>query len=171
MGFVVTWFLLAALWLALSGFLDTPHLVFGFCSVTLVSLLSHRHVAAGDVAAGIRMLLGLALYAPWLLWQIVVANVDVFLRIAGFRDIEPHIIRFRPELKTDFGRVTLANSITLTPGTVTVAIEDGEFIVHALSREAADAVLEGSMARKVAVLEGPASDDGEGPASDDGEGA
>ena len=155
MGFVVTWILLAALWMGLSGYFDAVHLIFGFFSVTLVSLISHRHLTGGgDVGRGIGQIVRLALYVPWLLWQIVLANVDVMLRIFGFRDIDPCIIRFRPDLDTDFGRVTLANSITLTPGTVTVEVEGGEFVVHALSREAADAVLEGAMARKAKAVEG-----------------
>ena len=74
----------------------------------------------------------------------------------GFREVDPCVIRFDPEPESDFGRVTLANSITLTPGTVTVVIEDGTFVVHAISREAADAVLEGTMARKVRGVEGAA---------------
>ena len=160
MGFVVTWVLLAALWIGLSGFFDPVHLIFGFVSVTLVSLLSHRHLfgggaaGSGQVGTSIQRVVRLALYTPWLLWQIVLANFDVALRVMGFREIDPVVIRFRPELSSEFGLVTLANSITLTPGTVTVDIEGGEFIVHAITREAADAVLEGSMARKVHGLEG-----------------
>ena len=165
MGFVVTWLLLAALWIVLSGYFDAVHLIFGFCSVTLVSLISHRHLTGdGDVRRGVGRMVRLVLYLPWLLWQIVIANVDVMLRILGFRDIDPRVIRYRPELSSDFGRVTLANSITLTPGTVTVLLEDGEYVVHALSREAADAVLEGSMARKAAVVEGSAPDGSSGDA-------
>lgn len=158
MGFVVTWLLLAALWIGLSGYFDPVHLIFGFCSVTLVSLISHPHLTGGgDVLRGIGRMVRLVLYLPWLIWQIVVANVDVTLRILGFRDIDPRVVRFRPDLSSDFGRVTLANSITLTPGTVTVLLQDGEYVIHALSREAADAVLAGTMARKAAVVEGSAA--------------
>jgi len=163
-GLVVTWVLLAALWIGLSGFFDPIHLAFGFVSVTLVSLLSHRHLTGGDeggtggasggIALGVMRIVRLALYAPWLLWQIVVANFDVALRVIGFREIDPVVIRFKPELTSDFGLVTLANSITLTPGTVTVDIEGGEFIIHAITQEAADAVIEGTMARKVRGVEG-----------------
>lgn len=157
MGFVVTWILLAALWIGLSGFFDGVHLTFGFVSVTLVSLLSQRHLTGeGAIGHGARRLVALALYVPWLLWQIVLANVDVALRVMGFREVDPSVIRFRPEIDSDFGAVTLANSITLTPGTVTVELEGGEFIVHAISPEAAQAVLEGAMARKVHKLEGAA---------------
>jgi multicomponent Na+:H+ antiporter subunit E len=161
-GFVVTWLLLAALWVGLSGFFDVIHLTFGAVSVTLVSLLSHRHLTGGgSVAVGMARLLRLALYIPWLLWQIALANLDVMLRIFGLKAIDPCVIRFTPELVSDFGRATLANSITLTPGTVTVDITDeGEFIVHALNREAADEVLSRVMETKVRRIEGSAAEDG-----------
>lgn len=156
MGFVVAWILLALLWLGLSGFYDPIHLAFGAVSVTLVSAISWRHLSGGGaIGKGIAQLVRLALYLPWLLWQIALANVDVMLRIFGTRPIDPCIVRFKPELVSDFGRATLANSITLTPGTVTVEItEEGEFIVHALNREAADAVLERVMERKARAIEG-----------------
>ena len=155
MSFVFTWVLLAALWIGLSGYFDVVHLVFGFVSVTLVSALSHKHLTGGgNVSRGVARLVRLFLYMPWLLWQVFIANIDVLLRVFGFRDIDPCVIRFTPDLHSDFGKVTLANSITLTPGTVTVDIEGDEFIVHALSREAAEAVLAGAMERKAKMIEG-----------------
>ena len=157
MSFVATWVLLAALWIGLSGFFDGIHLTYGFAAVTLVSALSHKHLSgARNLGLGLTRLARLFLYVPWLLWQIVLANVDVMLRILGVREIDPLVIRFRPEVESDFGVATLANSITLTPGTVTVEIADGEFIVHALSREAADGVLTRVMENKVKRVEGGA---------------
>ena len=160
MGFVVAWILLALLWLGLSGFYDPIHLVFGAVSVTLVSAISWRHLSGGgSIATGVARLVRLVLYVPWLLWQIALANVDVMLRIFGARPIDPCVVRFKPELVSDFGRATLANSITLTPGTVTVEItEEGEFIVHALNREAADAVVARIMEKKVQGVEGRGRD-------------
>ena len=156
MKFLVTWIVLAALWIGLSGFTDPVHLTFGFLSVTLVSLISNRHLMGDDPKPGMAgRLLRLVLYLPWLIWEIVVANLDVMLRVFGLRDIDPCIIRFRPELTDDFGKTVLANSITLTPGTVTVEIEaDGTYVVHALSREAADGVLSGRMEAKVRGVAG-----------------
>ncbi|MBR0069480.1 MAG: Na+/H+ antiporter subunit E, partial [Synergistaceae bacterium] len=59
-------------------------------------------------------------------------------------DVEPCIVKFNTKLKTEPARIALANSITLTPGTITVSLEGDELLVHALSREMADG-LEGSM--------------------------
>ncbi len=156
MRFLITWIVLAALWIGLSGFTDPVHLTFGFLSVTLVSLISTRHLLGDEAAPGTAgRLLRLILYLPWLLWEIVVANLDVMLRVFGLRGIEPCVIRVRPDLEGDFGKTVLANSITLTPGTVTVEIEaDGTFVIHALSREAAEGVLSGRMEAKVRRVEG-----------------
>ncbi len=160
MSFLVTWIVLAALWIGLSGYLDVVHLTFGFCSVTLVSALTHKFMTGGrNVGEGLTALVRLFLYVPWLLWQVFLANIDVLLRVFGFREVDPCVIRFTPDLHTDFGKVTLANSITLTPGTVTVDLEGDEFIVHAISREAADAVLKGAMERKAKSIEGEGASD------------
>lgn len=158
MGFVVTWLLLALLWIGLSGFYDPIHLAFGAVSVTIVSAMSWKHLTGrGSIGRGVARLARLALYTPWLLWQITLANVDVMLRIFGVRPIDPCVVRFTPELTSAFGITTLANSITLTPGTVTVEITDeGEFIIHALSREAAEEVLKRVMEQKARAIEGAA---------------
>ena len=93
-------------------------------------------------------------YAPWLIWEIVKANVDVARRILhpGL-PIEPHVVRIRAGQKTDLGRVIYANSITLTPGTVTIGEHGSELTVHALTREAAEGLATGEMDRRVSSLE------------------
>lgn len=156
MRFLVTWITLALFWILLSGHWDAIHLTMGFLSVTVVALISSRHLAAGsDVKTEAGRFVRLVRYAPWLLWQIVVANVDVLLRVLGFRPVEPRVVRFKPKVESEFGRVTLANSITLTPGTVTVEVEeDGTFIVHALAPSFARDVLGGAMADRVHKVEG-----------------
>lgn len=157
MGFVVTWLLLAGLWLGLSGFFDPIHLLFGAVSVTFVTALSHRYLTAGGpLGRGLRRLFGLLAYSPWLLWQVALANYDVLLRVLGIRRVDPQVVRFRPGLASEFGKVTLANSITLTPGTVTVEVAGGEFIVHAIAPEPAADLAEGAMVRRVRRLEGGA---------------
>ncbi|MBU1343688.1 MAG: Na+/H+ antiporter subunit E, partial [Proteobacteria bacterium] len=96
-------------------------------------------------------------YMPWLIWEIVKANFHL-LYIAfhpRMKDlIDPHIITFKTNLKSDIAITTLANSITLTPGTITVTADsDGVFRVHAIDRESAEA-LPGTMLKKVAQVFG-----------------
>ncbi|MDJ0973087.1 MAG: Na+/H+ antiporter subunit E [Planctomycetota bacterium] len=158
MGFVLTWLVLAGLWFGLSGYTDAIHLTFGAVSVTLVTFMSYKHLmGGGPVGTGVGRAIRTVIYLPWLFWQITVANIDVMLRIAGFRPVEPRMIRFKAELDSDYGRVLLANSITLTPGTVTVEVgDDNVYVVHAISPEAAQGIIEGAMEAKVRGVEGDA---------------
>jgi multicomponent Na+:H+ antiporter subunit E len=97
---------------------------------------------------GVRFLL----YLPWLLYQIILSTLHVtFLALhPKMKDqIDPIIVTFRTSLKSDIAMVALANSITLTPGTITVRIEDGIFYVHAISRKAAEG-LPGEMEERLA---------------------
>jgi multicomponent Na+:H+ antiporter subunit E len=66
------------------------------------------------------------------------------------KPIDPRIIRFKTKLESDISWVTLANSITLTPGTITMDIKDGEFFVHALDKKVADDLHAGEMEDRVA---------------------
>jgi multicomponent Na+:H+ antiporter subunit E len=92
------------------------------------------------------------LYVPWLIYQVVLANFHVAKLVLSPEKIHPQIIRFKTKLKSDFSMVTLANSITLTPGTITMDIQDGEFIIHALSERVAVDLLSGDMENRVAHI-------------------
>lgn len=77
-------------------------------------------------------------YVCVLLWEIVKANFAVIKLITASRyDLEPVLVRFKTDLKTKQARVVLANSITLTPGTITVTLKDNEYVVHCLDKELA----------------------------------
>ena len=156
MRFVLTWLILAALWIGLSGHFDVIHLTWGLAAVTLVSALSARHLFHDtNLVAGTGAFFRLLAYLPWLVKQITLANIDVLLRVIGKRPVEPVLVHFEPELESEFGRVALANSITLTPGTVTVKIEeDGTFLVHAIGPDAAEGTLNGGMTERVRAVEG-----------------
>jgi multicomponent Na+:H+ antiporter subunit E len=94
-------------------------------------------------------------YLPWLLLEIVKSNIDV-AKIILSRDLpmRPHIIRTPTSQRTDVGRVIFANSITLTPGTITLAIRGDEIVVHALADEFAEGLETGEMDRRVCAMEG-----------------
>ena len=95
------------------------------------------------------------LYAPWLFWQVFKANVDVARRILTPRlPIAPRVIRVKASQKRDIARVIYANSITLTPGTVSLRLDGDEITVHALTREAAEELESGKMDRRVTRTEG-----------------
>src|SRR3546814_8150937 len=100
---------------------------------------------------------GALTYWPWLLLEIVKSNIDVARRILDpALPISPTMIRVKASQKTELGRVIYANSITLTPGTVSVQLADGTIEVHSLTAEGAESLEEGEMDRRVTAMEGTA---------------
>ena len=146
--------LLAATWLLLSGYYTTLLLALGALSCALVAALCWRTGIIDPEGHPNHLFLGLLLYIPWLLWEICKSNIDIARRILDPKlPIAPRVIRIKTSQKTHLGQVIYANSITLTPGTVSVEVEEGEITVHALTGETAAALLEGSMDRRVTRLE------------------
>lgn len=147
--------LLAAVWLLWSGHYGPLLLALGAASLALVLAISLRMRIVDEEGAPIHVLLRLLLYLPWLVLEIVKANVDVAFRILRPElPISPRLIRVKAGQRTDVARVIYANSITLTPGTVTIDTDGDDITVHALTREAAEGVLSGAMDRRVRRVEG-----------------
>ncbi len=150
----LTFCIMAIFWVLLSGIFDMFHLISGLICCNLVSLLSHDLLIKGKSEKNLLKLLRLLFYIPWELWQIVLANIDVAYRVLHPKmPIDPLIIEFDTTLRKDFSLTTLANSITLTPGTVTILVkpERGRFWVHALSKKSANAlIVDQTMQKKVA---------------------
>jgi multicomponent Na+:H+ antiporter subunit E len=94
-------------------------------------------------------------YVPWLLWEILKANVDVARIILHPKlPIRPHLFRVEASQRSEVGQVIYANSITLTPGTISLDVRDNGILVHALTDEAADELKKGEMDGRVTRLEG-----------------
>lgn len=82
-----------------------------------------------------------AQYMLTLVWEILKANLSVFRLIyTAEYELEPAVVHFKTDLRTTFARVLLANSITLTPGTITVALSGSEYTVHCLDKELAEGI-------------------------------
>jgi multicomponent Na+:H+ antiporter subunit E len=142
-------------WLLWSGHYNPLILGFGVASCVLVVYLSSRLGIVDREGHPIHLLIRLLTYGPWLVWAIIKANLDVSGRILkpGV-PISPQLIKVKANQKTDLGRVIYANSITLTPGTVSVDVDGEDFLVHAISKEAAADVETGDMDRRVSRFEG-----------------
>ena len=158
MAKVATFLVMFVFWVVMSGMFDGFHLTLGVISCLLVAHFSHKLLFFGESGTPwVRQALGLLGYLPWLFFQIVLASIDVARIVLHPRMldlIDPQIIHFNTRLKGSFARVTFAQSITLTPGTIAVSIHDDEFTVYALTRAGAES-LPGEMEQRVArALEG-----------------
>ena len=151
---LILFFVLCGAWLLLSGHWTAPLLSLGIASVLLVVLCAKRLGILDSEGLPLRLLPGLARYAPWLAGQIVSASVDVARRIVDPRlPISPSIIHVEADQRSAVGRVSYANSITLTPGTISLDVADNQIEVHALTEQAAEQLTRGEMARRVCAME------------------
>jgi len=152
------WGFCFGLWLLLSGYFDVPLLLgFGALSCALAVFVAWRVEVIDPEERPLRLRFNVHVlgYWPWLLWQIVLSNLDVAKRILDPKlPISPALIALKPTQRSDLGRFVYANSITLTPGTVTTNLSGDTLEVHALTQEAADSLRKGDMDRRVARLEG-----------------
>ena len=150
---VATFAIMLIFWIVLSGMFDAFHMTLGVICCLLVAHFSHDLLFYGDdKAAWGRGCIGLIGYLPWLFYQIILANLEVAYVVLHPRmldKIDPHVVRFKTKLKRPISKVTFAQSITLTPGTITVSIHKDEVSVYALTRKASDA-LPGEMEERVA---------------------
>jgi multicomponent Na+:H+ antiporter subunit E len=146
---------LAGLWLLLSGHYGALLLTLGIVSVIFVTFIAHRMDVVDHEGHPIHLGWRASNYFLWLGWEIFKANIDVARIILDPKlPISPTLVRVPSTQKTALGHVIYANSITLTPGTVTMDIVNGELDVHALTRGAADELETGRMDRRATLMEG-----------------
>ncbi len=151
-GMLIT---LAALWLLLSGHYTVLVTSLGMLSVILTGWLSARmgllEYEQPDV---FRQTVRSVPYGFWLLKEIILSNIDVIKRILNPElPISPQVVLL-PSTQTDeLARVAYANSITLTPGTISIDVE-GKFIeIHALSESGVEGLMSGEMDKRITAVE------------------
>ncbi len=129
---------LAVLWFALSGQTSPFFIGLGVVSVLLTLWLAGRLRIIDRNASPYYRLPQMLVYLGWLIVEVVKANIAVIARVLGPRHaIDPAVVRLRTRARTDLGKALFANSITLTPGTVTIDVQGDKVMVHALVREKA----------------------------------
>ncbi len=146
---------LFVLWLLLSGHYTGLIMSFGVASSLGVCILANRLGVLEPDGRSFVFLLRLLLYIPWLIKEIVLSNIEV-AKVVWTPDlpIRPQVIRTRASQRTSLGLACFANSITLTPGTLSLdADEPGQMVVHALTDGTAEGLQSGEMNRRVAALE------------------
>ena len=160
MSFLITTIAMFLFWIALSGEFTFILITSGIVASLLTAYLSHDiFIGKADLKTEIGRVLKFGVYVPWLVWEVILANFEIaYLVLHPKSLIDPQIVRFKSHLKEDLGVVTLAHSITLTPGTITVEAKREEFVIHAIWLKSAKAVISGDMQRKVKWIEGDAKE-------------
>ncbi|MEJ5376679.1 MAG: Na+/H+ antiporter subunit E [bacterium] len=154
----ITFCIMFPFWLVLSGRFDLFHVTLGVISCGIVASFSGDLLVSAIGGGSLpKVARGFLRYIPWLLLQIFLSSLHM-LRLSlhpRMRElIDPRIITFKSGLKDELALVTFANSITLTPGTITVFVDlDGEFRVHAIDSKCAEA-LPGEMEQRVEAIFG-----------------
>lgn len=147
---------LFAFWLLLSGHYTLWLVGAGIVVSVGIALIGRLTGFSDEEGHPVELILGSLRYWPWLAIEIVKSSIDVARAILDpRRAIEPELFEISVGPRTAVGAVTYANSITLTPGTVTVAVdrEHDRFTIHALTRASADGVRSGEMDRRVVAFE------------------
>lgn len=141
-------------WLFNSGHYNYLILALGAASIAIVVLIAHRMDVVDHESQTIHLSLEYPRFGLWLIKEIVVANLTVVKHIwLGNKTITPTVKVIKASQTTDVGKVIYANSITLTPGTVTLGLVNDEIMVHALIQENIVALESGDMDSRVSRLE------------------
>lgn len=144
---------LGAFWLLLSGHYTPLLLLLGAASVILVVWFLRRMDRTDQEPAQLRPSIGLFLYLGWLLWCVIKANIDLARRIWDPKlPIRPVWTRLDTRVRTPVETTLYANSITLTPGTLTTDVGEDHFLIHSVSQEGIDELREGEMERRILKL-------------------
>ncbi len=145
---------LSLFWLLNSGHYNAAMLGMGACSVLLVTWIVHRMQALDHESTPAHLVLRLPRYLGWLALQVLASNLDIVRRVwRRETDIDPVVARLPLPQSSDLGRVIYANSINLTPGTLTIDMGEDYLLVHALSGDLCDALATDEMSARVSELE------------------
>lgn len=149
-----------ALWLTWSGHFSfkPPYtlFIFGLLSAGLVTWLCRRMGLVDGEMLPLHLTFRTLRYIPWLTWQVIVSCRDVL--VGGFRSkdtLDPQVMTVQADQKTSVGFVSYANSITLTPGTLSIELNPGErsIKVHAFNAKTAGDLAGGEMNRRIVEIE------------------
>ena len=157
-SFFLTWVILFAFWIVFSGKFDGFHITFGMIACTIVALISGDSLFSSPKPRRLILVwLRFIGYIPWLFYQIFQANLYVLYLVFHpkmMELIDPKVIEFDSRLISNISRTTFANSITLTPGTITVNVSVlGKFAVHCIDEKSGQS-LPGHMEAKIARVFG-----------------
>jgi len=130
--YLYTVIVLFVIWLFLTASLDPQELAFGLILSLIVAALTYEIFTTGGLSNLHPKKLAYAIaYIPYFLWAMIMANLDVAYRVLHpKRPIRPGVVKCKTVLNTDAGKLALANSITLTPGTITLDVDGENYFIH-----------------------------------------
>jgi multicomponent Na+:H+ antiporter subunit E len=165
---VIEFLVLFVFWLILSGKYEWKYIIIGIFAAGLVTIMTSDFLYSGknDIYSQqgnlfyvISCLWCWCAYIPWLVKEIVLASVHVAALVLNPKmPINPTLVRFKTQMKQEISLVTLANSITLTPGTITVDLKHNTYLVHALDPDSAGSLESGAMQNRIAHVFGEKSE-------------
>lgn len=150
---LILFLILLSLWLLMSGHYTFLIISLGILSCTFCVYVANRAKLIDDEGLPLFFLPRLLNYLIWLFKEILISNLNTAKAIIT-NNIEPETFTVKASQTTDVAKVTYANSITLTPGTVTTKIKNNTFEVHALNTDFGEDVRRNEMDKKVKLLEG-----------------
>lgn len=134
---LITTIVLALVWIAWSWHFEPLVVGFGVVAVVLTVALSKRMNILDEEGEPFEINIRLIRYIPWLVIEVLKANFQVAkLILDPEMPISPRLLKVRANQRTTLGQVIHANTITLTPGTISLDLRDNTILVHALSAEA-----------------------------------
>lgn len=137
----ISFILFLSVWLALSGKYDVFHVSLGIISSLIVAYTSRDLINnSNNICKNIKIFIKFLFYIPWLIYQIILSNfmiTRIVLSKNVIKNITPRIFTYETVLTSDLAKMFLANSITLTPGTITISVVDNKLTIHALKEEGA----------------------------------
>jgi multicomponent Na+:H+ antiporter subunit E len=152
---IILFVLLLAFWLIIVPSVDLVQLIVGSIVAFTITIYSFDNSKKGkptDITLG--YLLRLTKFGFILIYEIIKANIEVAIVVMSPKlKIKPHFKKINNPMTTDLNKVIYGNAITLTPGTLTVELEDDYIIIHALSADSADAEEGGNLGRAIRKLE------------------
>ena len=150
---LILFFILLCLWLLMSGYYNILLISLGIISCAFCVYLANRGKLIDDEGLPIFFIPRLLNYLIWLFKEILKSNLSTAKVIINGK-VEPETFTVKASQVTEVAKVTYANSITLTPGTVTTKMHKDVFEVHALNADFGNDIRTNEMDRKVTWLEG-----------------
>jgi len=135
--FLFTWVITFIIWLAFTSSFDLVEVLVGIVVSFVISIFNYNYFTQiGLKSFSPRRLIYIVQYVFVFLWALLLSNLNVArIVISPSLPINPAIVEFDSKLKSDFAKLILANSITLTPGTFTIDFIDNRFFIHRLESE------------------------------------